>query len=377
MITSKPDTILMTADTIGGVWTYAMDICRVLQKHNVDVHIATMGSPLSKDQNTEAAELSNVEIHESDFSLEWMENPWKDVEEAGEWLLQLEHQVQPDVIHLNNYVHGNLPWQAPVLAVGHSCVLSWWEAVNGQQAPEKWNTYREKVRQGLQQVDCVVAVSHHMMKNLQKFYGPFTATEIIYNTRNAEQYHPNEKEQIIFSMGRFWDEAKNIASIAQIAKKLYWPVNAAGDFGGASIAEAEDITLLGKISQAAAAEWLSKASIYVMPAKYEPFGLSILEAALSECALVVGDIPSLKEIWGDAASYADPDNPEELQYRINELIENPIKLKAKAKEARNHARRYSVDLFELNYLNLYCKMIFLEKKHLQQRNQSEPIKMST
>ncbi len=32
-----------------------------------------------------------------------------------------------------------------------------------------------------------------------------------------------------------------------------------------------------------------------LPARYEPFGLSVLEAALSGCALVLGDIPSLRE----------------------------------------------------------------------------------
>ncbi len=39
---------------------------------------------------------------------------------------------------------------------------------------------------------------------------------------------------------------------------------------------------------------------------YEPFGLSVLEAALSGCALVLGDIPSLRENWDGAADFAEP-----------------------------------------------------------------------
>ena len=53
---------------------------------------------------------------------------------------------------------------------------------------------------------------------------------------------------------------------------------------------------------------IARAAIYALPAHYEPFGLSILEAAMSGCALVLGDIPSLREIWGDAAVFVHPDN---------------------------------------------------------------------
>ncbi|MEB3829625.1 glycosyltransferase [Phormidium sp. CCY1219] len=53
--------------------------------------------------------------------------------------------------------------------------------------------------------------------------------------------------------------------------------------------------------------WYARAAIYAFPARYEPFGLSVLEAALSGCALVLGDIPRLREMWGDAAVFANPD----------------------------------------------------------------------
>ena len=44
--------------------------------------------------------------------------------------------------------------------------------------------------------------------------------------------------------------------------------------------------------------WFARAGIYALPAVYEPFGLSVLEAALSGCALVLGDIPSLARNLG-------------------------------------------------------------------------------
>src|SRR5688500_868611 len=119
--------VLMTTDTIGGVWTFSLELARALEPYGVEVALATMGAPLTSAQETELRWLRNVQVYASDFKLEWMEEPWAEVAEAGEWLLWVADCVRADVVHLNNYVHGALPWELPPLVVGHSCVLSWWE----------------------------------------------------------------------------------------------------------------------------------------------------------------------------------------------------------------------------------------------------------
>lgn len=359
---SSLHTILMTADTIGGVWTYAVDLCRALQDHGVKIHLATMGEPLSCSQRNTINELVNVELLESNFALEWMENPWEEVDEAGDWLLQLERQIQPDLIHLNNYVHGSLPWSAPVLVVGHSCVLSWWEAVKGKEAPVEWNEYQERVRRGLGKADKIVAVSRHFMEYLEKFYGPFTDKTIIYNGRDEKPFHAAEKEHLIFSMGRIWDEAKNISALKKVSHDLPWQVVVAGNNKGNYVSETDNLSLTGQLPQSKVAEWLSKSSIYVMPARYEPFGLTILEAALSECALILGDIPTLREIWGDAAVYIDPDNPRQLKASIEKLIQNPVELDKMAGKASERAKDYSLNKMKDQYVKLYQQMLLSYKE---------------
>jgi hypothetical protein len=69
-----------------------------------------MGAPLSQKQGQEVKQIPGTEVVESQFKLEWMDDPWQEVDQAGEWLLQLEKRVQPDLVHLNGYVHGALPW---------------------------------------------------------------------------------------------------------------------------------------------------------------------------------------------------------------------------------------------------------------------------
>src|SRR4028119_1429238 len=96
-----PKRILMTADTLGGVWTYALDVALALQAFDIEVTLATMGEPLSAVQQDAAARVRNIAAIESAFTLEWMEEPWADIALAGDWLLEIAERVKPDVVHLN------------------------------------------------------------------------------------------------------------------------------------------------------------------------------------------------------------------------------------------------------------------------------------
>src|SRR5438874_1327869 len=142
--------ILMTADTVGGVWTYSLELTRALQAYDVEVLLATMGPRPSPAQREQALNVPNLSLFKSDYKLEWMPDCWTDVKHAGDWLLHLENRLRPDLIHLNGYVHAKLPWTRPTLVVGHSCVLSWWQAVRGDTPPTEWQRYKDEVTNGLQ-----------------------------------------------------------------------------------------------------------------------------------------------------------------------------------------------------------------------------------
>lgn len=331
----------MTADTVGGVWTYAVELVRALPE--VQFHLATMGAPLNASQWNEAAQIPSLTVHESGYKLEWMPDPWEDVVRAGDWLLELERDLGPDIVHLNGYAHGALPFHAPVITVGHSCVLSWWRAVKGQDSPRDWARYAQAVRAGLCASSLVVAPTCAMLAALETHYGPLPATQVIFNGRDSQGFTPGEKQPYILSAGRLWDEAKGIGSLASAAPELPWPVFVAGD---SCTPQGEKTTvpgvrLLGRLSPALLAHWLSEASIYALPARYEPFGLSILEAALSGCALVLGDIPSLREVWGDNALFVPPEDPDALRRCLLRLIADDGLRDEMAQRARHRADWYS------------------------------------
>ena len=117
--------VLMTTDTVGGVWTYALELADALARHGVRTSLAAMGPRPNEAQEAEVRASSIERFEHAEVKLEWMAEPWEDVERAGEWLLALADEVRPDVVHLNGYAHGALCWDVPTLVAAHSCVLSW------------------------------------------------------------------------------------------------------------------------------------------------------------------------------------------------------------------------------------------------------------
>lgn len=347
--------VLMTADAIGGVWTFALELCRGLARHDVEVVLATMGPRPRFDQRAAAAVPGNIVLCESSYDLEWMADPWDDVARAGDWLLGLARQYRPDVVHLNGYVHGALPWTAPVVAVGHSCVLSWWAAVCGAPVPEQWRQYARAVRAGLAGAQRVVAPTAWMAEALAFHYGPLPPQSVIPNGLDPPAGDPPRKQPVIAAAGRLWDEAKNLGVLAQIAAELPWPVQVAGERHApdGSVRDWSGLELLGRLSPGEMAALYGRAALFAAPARYEPFGLAILEAAQAGCALVLGDIASLRENWTGAAEFVAVDDPAAWRDRLTALAADPDRVRRLGARARARAAHFSGARMADAYLELY------------------------
>ncbi len=359
-----PGSVLMTADTVGGVFSYALELARALAERGVRTSLATMGGPLSVPQREAAGRVPGLSVVESSFRLEWMDDPWDDVARAGDWLLEVEERARPDVIHLNGYAHGALGFRAPKLVVAHSCVLSWWAAVLGGEAPPQYDRYRREVARGLAAASAVVAPTQAMLDALVRHHGALASfrgarTVVIPNAVDPDRFAPRPKEELLLAVGRLWDQAKNIAALGEVAPHLPWPLQVAGSdvHPGGGARPIPSLHPLGVLSPSGVAAALARASIYAHPARYEPFGLSVLEAALSGCALVLGDIPSLREVWRDAALYVDPGDTEALRSALQALIDDPGKRQEMASRARARAFAFSPRRMARSYLHLYGELL--------------------
>ena len=204
-----------------------------------------------------------------------------------------------------------------------------------------------------------------MLEELARLYGPFGRRAVIFNSRDWRRFRAGHKEVMVLSAGRLWDQAKNVAALAAVAPRLAAPVYVAGDLRSpdGQVSSFPGVQLLGKLDAPALASWYSRAAICALPARYEPFGLTALEAAMSGCALVLGDIPSLHEVWGPAARYVHPDDHDGLADTLNELVANESLRNRSAARAMARARHFSPARQAQRYRALYQQMAGVHTGH--------------
>jgi glycosyltransferase involved in cell wall biosynthesis len=221
-----------------------------------------------------------------------------------------------------------------------------------------------EVRAGLRAADKVVAPSAAMLAALERHYGPLPHGSVVHNGRDASRYRgAAEKEDFVLTAGRLWDEAKNVAALNRVAVELPCAVCVAGDdrhpdaAAGDGRMAADHLVMLGRLDEQAMADWLARAAVYALPARYEPFGLSVLEAALSGCALVLSDIPSLRELWDGAAAFVDPDDAAAFSAALRRAVEDKPGQRRLAALARVRAARYSAAAMGWAYAELYKVLV--------------------
>lgn len=349
----------MTTDAVGGVWTYSLDLARGLAALGAETVLAVLGPAPAADQRAAAERVPGLSLRIRSGKLEWMPDPWSDVDEAGAWLLALAESEGADLVHLNGFALAALPWPVPVLIAAHSCVLSWWRACKGGTAPGAWSEYALRVGRGLASADCVAAPSRAMLAALREHYAFAAPARIIPNGRNGADFAPAAKRPFLLAAGRLWDEAKNLPALARAAEGLAWPLYLAGE----TVSPGSGRELfpgphgLGRLSTGELAAWMGHAGIFVHPARYEPFGLAPLEAALSGCALVLGDIPSLREVWAESAAFAPPDDEAALRSVLERLIVDAGERQRLALAAGKRAQRYSVPAMAQAYYSAYADLI--------------------
>ncbi|HEX6442470.1 MAG TPA: glycosyltransferase [Stellaceae bacterium] len=351
-------TILMTADAVGGVWSYALSLCEAL--HQYRFVLAMMGPAPSKQQRAAALMLRNVTLEQRDYRLEWMEDAAADLPSSRRWLAGLATRHGAALFHCNGYAHARTDAHCPVLAVAHSDVLSWWSAVHREPAPGSWDSYRSEVVAGLAAADCVVTPSRSVLDDLSRQYGfADRRAVVIPNGVDLDAFAPRRKRNVVMAAGRMWDKAKNIAPLDDMAAGLAWPVEIAGE---AAHPESGAMQLraarpLGVLSHAEMSERLGEATIFAAPARYEPFGLAILEAAVSGCALALGDIPSLRENWDGAALFVPPHDRAGWCNALTELIADATLRQRLAAAARNRAANFGRERMAVQYAALYRELI--------------------
>jgi glycosyltransferase involved in cell wall biosynthesis len=190
---------------------------------------------------------------------------------------------------------------------------------------------------------------------MQALYSPGRVGKVIHNGADATPGIA-QKQPLIVAAGRLWDEAKNVKAIVAAAGRLNWPIQVAGatpEHAGCI----PNLLFLGELPRSDLLALMARAGIFVAPALYEPFGLGVLEAAMSGCALVLSDIPSFRELWTGAALFVDPRDALALASALQRLCEDTELRKQLQLAAARRAWRYSVTAMIDAYCGTYCSLL--------------------
>jgi glycosyltransferase involved in cell wall biosynthesis len=319
--------------------------------------------------------LHGLDYRPTAFRLEWMQEAERDLLDSAGFLTSLVRELRPDVLHLNQFCYGNLPVDVPRVVMAHGDLVSWTQAVQGY-TPRltrwlKW--YRDIVIRGITGADAVVAPSAWMLDTLRTSYATPHRDEVVYPGRNPIFFNPYvSKEDSVLAVGRLIDAGKQVSLLTQhvhpvsvciVGAEHTVPVPRVPIRADVKVSTAEtSVAIRGAQTEAQLRVLYSRASIYAATARYEPVGMSALDAALSRCAIVANDIPSFRETWGDAALYFRTNDAASLAESIRRLTSDREMCRAYANLAYGRAReRFTTKRMIDQYLQLYRSLSSAER----------------
>ena len=103
----------------------------------------------------------------------------------------------------------------------------------------------------------------------------------------------------------------------------------------------DDVELLGWVGADQLEVLYRDAVAYLLPSRFEGFGLPVLEAMARGCPVVCSDIPVLREVGGGAALYVDTLAPEVLASTVRRLLADEALRAALAAAGVERAKRFS------------------------------------
>ena len=352
--------VLLVADTVGGVWQYSLDLARGLSGLGVETVLAVVGPGPSPVQSRVAAAIPSLELVETGLPLERLAGDRSAVTGAGDALARLARRHRVDLVQLNSPAFGaEADFPVPVVAVAHSCVATWWDAVHETELPSDFAWRTDLVRAGLRAADVVVTPTAAFGEAVKVRYGLPEEPRVVHHGRTPLPLPRTVPRDFVFTAGQLWDEGKNLYTLDCAAEALGVPMRAAGPLKAPSGVEVmfDNIHCLGSLEEAELARWLAARPVFVSAALYEPFGLAVLEAAAAGCALILSDIPTFRELWDHCALFVAPRDKTGFTRAIAELVGDDFERAVMGHAAKDRAARYTPDAMAAQMVSIYRSLL--------------------
>lgn len=290
-------------------------------------------------------------------------SPWNQVE-----LPMILRKLRIDVYHSMNYM---IPFMAfPKGRAGRTrCVVTIHDLIpllHPEYTPKAKKTrfyplFKAVMRETAERTDVLIVPSESSRRDMAATFPHVTTllehTRVIpegVGRRFRLSSESTEREERILYVGRF-DAYKNVPTLidayAQILKER--PSTHLTLIGhedprypearqrARELGLEDRIEWRGYVSDEELIQAYQKASVFVLPSRYEGFGLPVLEAMACGCPVVCGRHSSLPEVAGEAAVYADIDSADAVAQAVLNLLNDPRLAEEKSTGCLKSARSFS------------------------------------
>jgi len=350
----------MTADAVGGVWPYAVELAGALAPMGIETVLAVLGPAPDRGQRDAAAAIPGCTLVETGLPVDWLCGGPEPVLAAGRAIAALAAEHGADLIHCNMpSVLAAGPVGVPVLAVDHGGIGPWWRAAHGTAPPAAYAWLDELIRAGLTAADAVVAPSASHAAVLAEHYRLAAPPLAIHNGRTPLMLPDAPAATGVFTAGRLWDPVKATVLLDAVAAGLDVPFEAAGALVGphGEAVSPRHLVALGSLDAEALAARLAARPVFVSAARFEPFGLAVLEAAQAGCPLVLSGIPTFRELWTGAALIVPEDDPDAYRVAIARVLVDEGLRQHLGEAARIRSARYTPQATAAAVASIYAGLL--------------------
>ena len=251
-------------------------------------------------------------------------------------LIKKIEENKPDIIHKTYF--DEFSYKTPTVLTVYDLIHEKFHYLYGKD-----ENYRPK-KKAIESADIIICISKNTQEDLNFYYDlKEKKTKVIYLASNLKfdkisNVKKNEKSYILFVGKRIgyknFDKFLNAYSASNELRKNF----KIKCFGGGEFIKAE-LKLINKMNinineieniqgnDIELSYLYHNARALVYPSKYEGFGLPILEAMDNECPVICSNTSSLPEVGGESVVYFNPENIEEMSYKISETLMSDDKIK--------------------------------------------------
>ncbi len=241
--------------------------------------------------------------------------------------------------------------------------------------------YAFKYRKACEQADRVIAISEATKRDIIRFFGiPAEKIDVVYQSCDLQFKQPISVEKLcavrrkyrlperyILTVGSI-EERKNLQLLVEANTLLPRPIDvvavgkrtpytASVERYAARHGVADYLHILSGVTFADLPAVYRNAALFVYPSRYEGFGIPMIEATACGVPTIGARGSCLEESGGSGACYVDPDDAEELSFRIVELLSDHTLRQQMIEAGYRHIKRFDPEQIVTDLLAVYQKVI--------------------